>query len=528
MLRFRTIARSLADRVNPIVVKELRQAVQSRLVISILFLFLAANVAIVSIYLMTHEQLGGNRMDGESLFMTLFGVLVFTCMVFVPLYAGIRLTTERNDANIDLLFITTIRPGAIIRGKFSAAVALTVLIYSTCMPFLTFTYLLRGIDLPSIFFALGTALALTAAVTMLAIFAGSVSAGWLIRLLLGGGLLFIMYRTFVQTMEFCEYTVRSGLATLFGEPEAWARIGLIILMGLTAVGLLYLLAVAAISSKSSNRMFGIRLYATVVWFLYGVVLTIWSSVDATSGPITVWMENSVWLFSAALVFIMSERERWTPRVRRRIPRGGLMRFLAWLMYTGSAGGAIWCAVIVAGTLVVGLAASSGAADFAATSFGGYRQPPAAMLLVLPGIFLYAWCYSMAGLFARRIFAPNSPPLATPIISIGLLAAGCTLPILLAYLVIGSSWNPRNDYFSFMLPNPAVLNWNHSGDRTAVYIFLITWATIGFAVNITWFRKQWDAFRRHEPKPVAPLAEEPSPQPQDAPLLLAPNAPPTQA
>ena len=32
-------------------------------------------------------------------------------MVFVPLYAAIRLTMERNDSNIDLLFITTICAG---------------------------------------------------------------------------------------------------------------------------------------------------------------------------------------------------------------------------------------------------------------------------------------------------------------------------------------------------------------------------------------------------------------------------------
>ena len=75
-------------------------------------------------------------------------------MAFVPLYAGVRLSLERNDANIDLLFVTTITPGAIVRGKYFAAMALTLLIFSACMPFMMFTYLLRGIDLPTIFYLL--------------------------------------------------------------------------------------------------------------------------------------------------------------------------------------------------------------------------------------------------------------------------------------------------------------------------------------------------------------------------------------
>jgi hypothetical protein len=54
-------------------------------------------------------------------------------------------------------FITTIRGRAVIRGKMLAAAIVTLLIYSACMPFMTFTYLLRGVDLPTTFFLLGAA-----------------------------------------------------------------------------------------------------------------------------------------------------------------------------------------------------------------------------------------------------------------------------------------------------------------------------------------------------------------------------------
>ena len=51
--------------------------------------------------------------------------------------------------------------------------ALTLLIYSACMPFLIMTYLLRGIDLPTIFTVLALGFLYSAFVNALGIFAGS-------------------------------------------------------------------------------------------------------------------------------------------------------------------------------------------------------------------------------------------------------------------------------------------------------------------------------------------------------------------
>ena len=76
---------AISDRTNPIVVKELRQAVQSRLVIAILLLFLLANVLVVGGYLMLSVDATTSERAGPELFSALFVVLVGTCMIFVPL-----------------------------------------------------------------------------------------------------------------------------------------------------------------------------------------------------------------------------------------------------------------------------------------------------------------------------------------------------------------------------------------------------------------------------------------------------------
>ena len=342
MNRLAAIANTIGDRTNPIVVKELRQAVQSRLVIALLLVFLLVNVFVVCGFLILNADANRNESAGQELFGWLFVVLALTCLVFVPLYAGIRLTMERNDANIDLLFTTTIPPAAIIRGKFWAAVALTALIYSACMPFLTFTYLLRGIDLPSIFFSLAIAFACTAGVTMLAIFVGSVAGGWLLRLLLAGAFLFAWSWITAMVLAGCMQLVQMGLTFMLNSWEAWAAFGCFVLFGLCAWGFFYLLAVASISARSSNRMLPVRVFVTACWIVFGVIMAVWSWIDGSPWPMSSWLLTSVSVLSCVLVFVLAERESWTPRVQRTIPRGRIGRLFAWLLFTGSAGGVLWC------------------------------------------------------------------------------------------------------------------------------------------------------------------------------------------
>lgn len=495
MNRLARIAAAINDRANPIVVKELRQAVQSRLVIAILLVFLAVNVFVICSFLMLNADTNSNETAGRELFLWLYVVLTLTCLVFVPLYAGIRLTMERNDANIDLLFTTTIAPAAIIRGKFGAAVALTALIYSACMPFLTFTYLLRGIDLPSIFASLAIAFACTAGVTMLAIFVGSVAGGWLLRLLLGGAFLFAWCWITSMVLIGGVQMVEMGLISMFNNREAWAVFGCFVLFSLCAWGFFYLLSVASISARSSNRMLPVRIFVTTCWVVFGVIMAVWSWIEKNPLPSGTWLVTSVIVLSCVLVFVLAERESWTPRVRRAIPRGRLGRFCAWLFYTGSAGGVLWCVSLAVATLFVAIAVYE-----VVPSPPSIR--PAAMkdsIEIMTGALLYAVCYGMTGLLVRRWLAPKSPPILGAVLACILFAVGCLAPLLLAYLLEGPLWRFDTLPVSFVITNPAVLG--REFERHLVLYFLAIWAVVATGCNWKWFRQQWREFRRHELRPV---------------------------
>src|SRR5207253_10224932 len=86
------ILEKIGDAINPIVVKELRQAVQSRFVVAVLLLFLLLELLFMGTYLVINS-IGGNLESsdfqaGRGVFAMLRGVLLATCMLFLLAYSG--------------------------------------------------------------------------------------------------------------------------------------------------------------------------------------------------------------------------------------------------------------------------------------------------------------------------------------------------------------------------------------------------------------------------------------------------------
>src|SRR5205085_4577573 len=115
--RLRTLAARLDDAVSPIVIRELRQAVRGRSLAVILLLFLV--VELIALGLATaggqlfFTGYDGGRELGGTVFTVLFRVLLFTTLLFVPLYTAVRMTLERGPEHLDLLFATPLTPRAI-------------------------------------------------------------------------------------------------------------------------------------------------------------------------------------------------------------------------------------------------------------------------------------------------------------------------------------------------------------------------------------------------------------------------------
>src|SRR5471032_879193 len=156
---------------NPIVIKELRQGVRSWTVTGMLLLFLVVLFIASLGFLVTQTfDASANMGLGATMFSAFTVILAGASILFIPLYIGVRVAQERQDNNPDLLYVTAVSPSRIIFVKFLCGAYIAVLFFSACMPFMAFTNLLRGVDLPTVFFILAFLFLVVCAANMFAIF----------------------------------------------------------------------------------------------------------------------------------------------------------------------------------------------------------------------------------------------------------------------------------------------------------------------------------------------------------------------
>jgi hypothetical protein len=495
-----SILEKLNDRLNPIVIKELRQAVQSKFVVVVLFLFLLLEVGLLAILLVVNSING--RMEsaefqaGHELFAIFQGVLLATCLLFIPTYTGIRLAAERSDTNLDLLFITTLRPRAIIWGKTLAALVLAILIFSACAPFMTFTYLLRGIELSSILLVLSIDFFTVLVSVQLVIFLAVVPANRVFKAILGSLGFAVLVGIFMGTLSSTLELLNRGFDP--DSPEFWAVITCVATVGLAGMALLFACSVALISPASANRALPMRLCLVVVWVGTLTVFGLWSRVLGHEGPISVWLLVMCTLCGLGMVIAINERERWAPRMARTIPRRWWLRGPAFLFYSGAAGGFLFTVLMFAATVLVvrGWEQWYPTAYFGAPRDG--RTVLQEMTEVMAILGLYTFCYALTAVFVRKASPWKVSASYTWIILIALMLLGSSLPFLASYLIFFQEWRYESHYY-WLLSNPiaaAVEVTSPLGfDRqTTFFLFAAVWAGLALLVTLPWFVRQIRGFR----------------------------------
>lgn len=502
----------LDDLLNPIVVKELRQAVKSRLIVFALLLFLALQMLILGLFLYWPTRDVGRQpgeldfQAGRQVFVFLHSILLGTCMLLIPAYAGTRLGLERSDANVDLLFISTLRPRSIIAGKFFAAFVLTLMIFSACAPFLTFTYLLRGLDIPTILLVLATDLLSVMAGTLFAVFLATIPGHWVFRVLLGlagfGLLMLLMGGELTAWGEALSF----GVYVPLDSWEFWAP-ALGILAGVLGImGLFFTWSVALVSPTSANRALPVRVYMAAQWLITGVAAALWSRQSPHMGPVWSWTILQGILFGLQLVIAINEREQWSSRVARRIPRSQPLRLLAFLFYSGSGGG------LTFGALFFGLSIVAVPLwELWNPGMPGAREADVVLeTLLVAG--LYTFCYAVLAVLVRAYLCAGRVRVGhTWILWLTLVGMGSALPYIIDFIVYYNDYNYRSGEIDvWLLPSPfaATLdvayshrhNWSRAFESRGL-VFGAVWAAVMVLAAVPWYVGQ---LRRFHP-PAPPLS-----------------------
>jgi len=417
--------RRLRPALNPILLKELRQAVRSRFITVSYCLFLLLLVMVTGgvLWSRTSAMLadpGAMLGAGRGLFQALFAPLSLVCILFVPAYTGIRLAAELGTGNMDLQFVTRLTPGAVLRGKLLCGIALGSLMVSAALPFLTLTFRLGGIDLPSAFVVLAMLLAMGLFATLFALMLATLPGNRVWRILIGlagGGTLFnwmMMLNMGVAGM------IATGIGSQLATAQFWQVAVLIVLGGIAVGGLFFMLATARISPPTANRALPVRIWMSAAWLVTGLVFAGLAIYKREVAYLIPWIVLSCLLSMAAMGVACSERTTLSRRVRRAIPRRRVWRLLVFPFFSGADSGMLWAVLLGGGTLLIARRLEDG---FARLSFDSDTE------MVLAGLLAYTFAYCQTARLLQYPLRKWLPDKAVWVLALVLLAAGMLTPVL---------------------------------------------------------------------------------------------------
>ena len=208
----------LGDRFNPIVVKEVRQALKSRqFVVTFLLLLLAAWAG--SIFGVSYL---GESIDYGSSAVTFYaGFLFALCtatLVIVPFSTFRSIVEERTETTLELLQITALSPVQIVRGKTLSAMVQVLVYYCAIAPFIAFTALLPGFDIVHVTFSLVMLLITALCFSLVALAIGTQARNTTFQSLSS---LFVIATAFGGMMTFFGFMTAAGNSIRFDESDTW-------------------------------------------------------------------------------------------------------------------------------------------------------------------------------------------------------------------------------------------------------------------------------------------------------------------
>ena len=303
-----------SDGFSSIMVKETRQAIKSRHFVWTFFATIIFTL-VVTFTIMTSNSSGDGL--GPALLLSYLIVLGLPLLIIVPISTFQSLSAEHGDGTLQLISITTMKPSEIIVGKLCSSVLQIIIYMSVLAPCITFTYLLRGVDiyqiLASLLFAFGFSLALCC----LGLAMGSISSTRLIsagmQLIFAGVLLlsawmwcFVAYGV---TYEFAN--IPSDIAFLIA---GW------ICAILSTALLLLTAATAQITFLSDNRSTYLRIAMLIQQTLY-IAFVAGAAREVSHVQFFVFLAMvslHYWLLMGGLMTITSHQ--LSKRVRRTMPQ----------------------------------------------------------------------------------------------------------------------------------------------------------------------------------------------------------------
>jgi hypothetical protein len=416
-----------SDWLNPILVKETRQALKSRQFVATFLLMLVASwlISVFGIVLAGAGAEYGNF--GGGFFFAYYLVLAVAVFLIVPFGAFRSLLAERDQHTWEVLSITTLKPRQIVWGKLLSAMVQIFIYYSAITPFMAFAKLLKGIDVPTIATVLVASLLWSLALSMIGLTASTFGSErtWQVFLTLA------MLAGLLGAFIFSLMIVGSWAQVIeFDSLEFWWMIAFAVTM-IGAYCVLFLqVAIGQLTFDADNRTTNVRLAASGVFFVSLAWAYAWTTLSGVWGipaiPATeiagvvqvlavLWSLH--WLFVG--LFAVTEADVLSRRVRRNLAWFGPFRVLLAPLVPGGARGLMYVAMHLAVIL--------GFAYFELYVHSAFNQEAIYFVSALCAyLFIYLGLGSLLGRLARRLSGDFRPAHAR-VTTVLLIAFGSLLP-----------------------------------------------------------------------------------------------------
>ena len=501
------------DRLNPILVKETRQALKSRqfmLTFGLLLLcgWIWSILGVAAIGPDIHY--GAN---GPTMFIGYFCILAFPLLVIVPFGAFRSLTTEKEDRTYDLLSITSLRPRQIVSGKLGSAFLQMAIYLSAISPCLGFTYMLRGIDFPTIIAFLFYLILASAGCSVVGLLLSTLTSSkhWqtVLAVFVIGGLLGGFW---IACFIVAECFDGSGTSVPVDDKWFWIGNAMFLTAYFSYFALVFFAAAAQLTFAADNRSTRLRIVMVAQHaLLSGWMAWVWLIEHGEEDFVMAYMIfiGLQWYVLGGLM--TGESPELSPRAKRNLPQSLLGRVFLAGLYPGPGTGYMLAVsgmlaavvMVVAALLFAGIGGELGLYDFHRMSFSQMTNSVAIGAIG----FCYTIIYLGLGLLLLRVVKRYMRPniLLAALTQVALLMAGCGVPLIIH---LSSASLRRADYSILQVASPL---WTliYLIDRSSMrpetpwlLIVLSTAALIVFLINVPEVARQVRAVRVAKPGRVA--------------------------
>lgn len=314
-----------SDLWNPILVKEVRQALRGR-VFRITFLGTLA-MAILAAFSNTFDvDWATGQFDAAEYFVSIYFCLVVALVGVVPFGAFQSMGAEWDESTYDLLELSNLRPRRIVIGKLQSALVQGLLFASAFVPFLTLAVLMPGIDIVAGAAILAWTVAASVLATMLAIALSTLTRNRFLRVVLMVGQAGLTAGAIPALMAISVEVMRDPAE--IRSTEALLSLGALGVFACVAGGYLFALACNMLAHPEENRSTNVRLVTTVGSLLVLGSLSAVAKYVPDPEFVAAMAAAGISVVSVAGLFFVTERRALGRRVKRFVPRSRVVALAA--------------------------------------------------------------------------------------------------------------------------------------------------------------------------------------------------------